>query len=102
MGLIGAGFIGGKAESTRQAIDKSEKTMTACTAAELDGKMQDKQVESILQRIEAYISLLLEVLKRMSAVHYTRFCELGMGLPTTVNIALGWIESSIKRVDDCS
>lgn len=97
MGLIGAGSIGGKAESARQAINKSNKTLVACAAAEPDGKLQKEQVESVLQRIETDISLLLDVLNRMSVVHYVRFCELGMGLPTIVKVALGWIESSTKE-----
>lgn len=97
MGLIGAGSIGVKAESARQAINKSNQTLAACAAAEPDGKLQKEQIESVLQRIEAEISLLLDVLKRMSVVHYVRFCELGMGLPTIVKVALGWIESSTKE-----
>jgi hypothetical protein len=97
MGLIGAGSIGSKAESARQAINKSNKTLAACAAAEPDGKLQDEHIQSVLQRIETDISLLLDVLKRMSVVHYHRFCELGMGLPTIVKVALGWIESSTKE-----
>lgn len=96
MGLIGAGSIGGKAESARQAINKSEKTLAACAAAEPDGKLRKEQVEHVLQRVDDNLSLLLDVLQRMSAVHYGRFCELGMGLPTIVKVALGWIESSTK------
>ena len=61
IGLIGAGSIGGKAESARQAINKSNKTLVACAAAEPDGKLQKEQVESILQRVETDISLLLDV-----------------------------------------
>jgi hypothetical protein len=97
MGIIGAGSIGGKAEAARQAINKSNKTLAACATAEPDGKMKKEHTESVVQRVEDNLPLLLDVLKRMSAVHYHRFCEIGMGLPTVVKIALGWIESSTKE-----
>lgn len=94
MGLIGAGFIGGRAESVRQAITKSDKALKACAEAEDGGKMYDEHVESVLKRLEDNLWLLLDGLKRISVVHYDRFCELGMGLPSVVKVALGWIQSS--------
>jgi hypothetical protein len=96
MGIIGAGSIGSKAESVRQAINKLNKTMTNCAANEPDNKMQDTQIESVLLRIENNISLLIDVLDRMGAVYFDRFCEMGMGLPTIVKTALGWIKSSTE------
>lgn len=96
MGIIGAGSIGGKAESIRQAINKSTKALNACAVAEDDGKMKNEHVESILQRAEDHLSLLLDAMKRISVVYYDRFCELGMGLPEIVKIALVWIQSSSK------
>lgn len=96
MGFVGAGSIGGKAEYARQSINKSTKTLAACAAAEPDGKLQKGHIESVLQRIGANISLLFGILKRMSVVHYHRFCELGMGLPSIVKVALGWLEASTK------
>jgi hypothetical protein len=86
MGLLTAGSIGRKAESVRQAINKLNKTLAACAIAEPDGKLQEQHTENSLQRIEANSPLLIDVLKRMSEVHYHRFCELGMGIPTVVKM----------------
>ena len=96
MGIIGAGFIGGKAESVRQAINKSTTALKSCAMAEDSGKMFHEHVESVLKRVEDNLWLLLDGLKRISVVHYNRFCELGMGLPSVVKVALGWIESSTQ------
>lgn len=94
MGLVGAGLIGGRAESVRQCVNKSDKALRACGEAEDGGKMYDEHVESVVTRIEDNLWLLLDGLTRISVVHYKRFCELGMGLPSVVKIALGWIQSS--------
>lgn len=94
MGLVGAGFIGGRAESVRQCVNKSDKALRACGEAEDGGKMFDEHIESVVKRVEDNLWLLLDGLKRISVVHYKRFCELGMGLPSVVKIALGWIQSS--------
>ncbi|KAL1874591.1 hypothetical protein Plec18167_005823 [Paecilomyces lecythidis] len=96
LGILGAGSIGARAESVRQAINKLNKAMAACAAAESDGKMQEYQIESVLHRIEINSPLLIGVLERMGTVHFHRFRELGMGLPTIVKAALTWIESSTK------
>lgn len=101
MSLIGAGFIGGKAESVRQAINSSSNALDACAAAEPDGMLKREHVDHVLQRIDKDLYLLLDGLNRISAVYYDRFCELGMGLPRVVKVALVWIESSTKNWLDC-
>ncbi|KAJ5104817.1 hypothetical protein NUU61_002164 [Penicillium alfredii] len=86
MSIIGAGFIGAKAEKVRQQITKSTKTLRDCAAAE-DNGMFDEHVESVLKRAEDNIGPLLGGLERIGTVHYNRFCEIGMGLPSIVEVA---------------
>lgn len=96
MGVLGACSIGMKAEAVRQAIERLSKALTDCASTEPDGKMQHGQVESMMERIDANSPLLIDVLRRLSEVHFHRFCQLGMGLPTVVKKALSWIEGSTK------
>ncbi|KAF4443588.1 hypothetical protein FACUT_1225 [Fusarium acutatum] len=96
LGILGAGSIGVKAESVRKAIDRLKNAVLSCAAAESDGKMQYKQVESVVERLDNSNPLFVTVLERLSEVHFHHFHEIGMGIPTVVKKALGWIQGSIQ------
>lgn len=89
-----------KSESVRQATEKLNKALADCAAAEPDGKLQHSQAESVVERIDTSSPFLMDVLYRLSEVHFQRFCQLGMGLPTVVKKALIWNQSSTKACNE--
>ncbi|PWN92593.1 hypothetical protein FA10DRAFT_293363 [Acaromyces ingoldii] len=96
LGIIGAGTIGAKAENVRMGINSAAAAIKA-TAKDNGGKLSDKEALEIHDFFqEKMINLIQETLHRMSTVHYKRFCELGMGIPSVVKMALGWFVNSDK------